>query len=265
MLQMVGALFVSAAFGAVMLWLGQVLWGRLGAPVRAKSLEYELDEARTDLASQNERIEVLEKQLGKANDKVDALQRSKRQLTATLDSRNQAIHEVEVRLSEIPEAPRPTSRESAEDLRRELRVAVEERDEAQAAFRQSDARKERFRTELEVLHGIHERMLDDIEALKGRIRETELEVRTSGESRPPAWVMVQPYGPRDDLQRLEGVDPNLERALNRLGIYHYHQIARFESSDVEWLVQHVEGVPLQMIRDSWIVDASRLSGVPPGN
>jgi len=264
-LQMIGALFVSAAFGAITLWLGQVLWGHFGAPVRAKTLEYELDEARTDMASQNERIEALHRQLAKATDKTDSLERSRRQLTATLDARNQAIHEVETRLSQVPEALHPTSRESAEDLRRELRLAVEERDEAQASLRQAEARQERLQTELEVLHGIHERMLDDIERLKGRIRETELEVKTAGESRPPAWVMVQPYGPRDDLQRLEGVDPNLERALNRLGIYHYHQIARFETSDVEWIVDHVEGIPPQMIRDSWIVDASRLSGVQPIN
>jgi predicted flap endonuclease-1-like 5' DNA nuclease len=140
-------------------------------------------------------------------------------------------------------------------------MAVEERDESQAALRQAETRGERLRTELEVLHGIHERMLDDIERLKGRIREAELGAKTTGESRPPAWVMVQPFGPRDDLQRLEGVDPSLERALNRLGIYHFHQIARFDSSDVEWLVEHADGVPEQTIRDSWIVDASRLAGV----
>lgn len=264
-LQMIGALLVSAAFGAVILWLAQVLWGRFGAPLRAKTLEYELDEARTDMASQNERIEALHRQLAKANEKNDSLQRSRRQLTATLDARNHAMREVETRLSEIPEAPRPTSRESAEDLRRELRLAVEERDEAQAALRQAETRQERLSAELEVLHGIHERMLDDIERLKGRIRGAELEVKTSGESRPPAWLMVQPYGPRDDLQRLEGVDPSLERVLNRLGIYHYHQIARFETSDVEWVAEHVEGIPAHKIRDSWIVDAVRLSGVPAGN
>jgi predicted flap endonuclease-1-like 5' DNA nuclease len=72
--------------------------------------------------------------------------------------------------------------------------------------------------------------------------------------------MVQPLGPRDDLQRLEGVDPSLERTLNRLGIYHFHQIARFDTSDVEWLVEHADCVPEQTIRDSWIVDASRLAG-----
>jgi predicted flap endonuclease-1-like 5' DNA nuclease len=260
-LQMIGALLVAAAFGAALLWLGQVFWGRLVAPVRAKTLEYELEEARADLITQNERIQALHKDLSASGEKIESLQRAKRQLTATLDARNRKMQQADARLSAMDLEARPSSRESAEDLRRELRIAVEERDAAQSALRQAETRGERLRTELEVLHGIHERMLDDIERLKGRVREAELEAKTSGESRPPAWVMVQPFGPRDDLQRLEGVDPSLERTLNRLGIYHFHQIARFETSDVEWLVEHVEGVPEHTIRDSWIVDASRLTGV----
>jgi predicted flap endonuclease-1-like 5' DNA nuclease len=259
-LQMIGALLIAAVFGGVLLWLGQFFWGSLVAPVRAKTLEYELEEARSDVITQNQRILGLHKELSASAEKLEALQRAKRQLTATLDSRNRTMRDATERLSAIDLEERPTSRESAEDLRRELRIAVEERDEAQAELRQSETRGERLRTELEVLHGIHERMLDDIERLKGRIREAELEVKTTGESRPPAWVMVQPFGPRDDLQRLEGVDPSLERTLNRLGIYHFHQIARFDASDVEWLVEHADGVPEQTIRDSWIVDASRLSG-----
>ena len=264
-LQMAGALLVSAMFGAALLWLAQALWGRFGAPARTRALEYELDEARTDLASHRERVERLQRQLQKFEQDVEGLQRSKRQLTAALDARNHAMRQVELRLAQVSEQAAPSSRESTEDLRNELRVAVEERDRAQSKVRQSEARQERQRTELEVLHGIHERMLDDIERLKGRIREAELEVRSSGESRPPAWVMVQPYGPRDDLQRLQGVDPQLERILNRLGIYHYHQIARFETSDIEWLAEHVDGVPAQTIRDSWIEDAAKLSGALSGN
>jgi len=260
-LQMIGALLIAAAFGGVMLWLGQFFWGRLVAPVRAKTLEYELEEARSDILTQNQRIQGLHKELSASGERLEALQRAKRQLTATLDARNRTMKDATERLSAIDLEERPTSRESAEDLRRELRIAVEERDESQTALRQAETRGERLRTELEVLHGIHERMLDDIEGLKGRVREVELGAKTSGESRPPAWVMVQPFGPRDDLQRLEGVDPSLERTLNRLGIYHFHQIARFDPSDVEWLVEHAEGVPEQTIRDSWIVDASRLAGV----
>ena len=260
-LQMMGGLLVAAVFGAALLWLAQVFWGRLVAPVRAKTLEYELEESRADIITLNERIRALNKDLSVSEETVDALQRAKRQLTATLDARNRTMQELSKRLSVIEPEAQPSSRESAEDLRRELRIAVQERDDARASLRQAEIRGERLRTELEVLHGIHERMLDDIERLKGRIREAELEVRTSGESRPPAWVMVHPLGARDDLQRLDGVDPSLERTLNRLGIYHFHQIARFEPSDVEWLVEHVDGVPEQTIRDSWIVDASRLAGV----
>lgn len=260
MLQMMGGLLIAALFGALLLWLGQVFWGRLVAPVRAKTLEYELEEARADIIAQNERIAALSKELSAIGQKAETLQRAKRQLTATLDARNRSMQEVSARLSEIDLEAQPAPGASAEELRRELRVAVQERDEAQVSLRHAETRGERLRTELEVLHGIHERMLDDIERYKARIREAELEVRASGESRPPAWVMAQPFGARDDLQRLEGVDPSLERTLNRLGIYHFHQIARFEPSDVEWLIEHVDGVPEQTIRDSWIVDASLLSG-----
>ncbi len=260
-MQMIGALLVAALFGAGLLWFVQTFWGRLVAPTRIKTLEYELEEARADLITQGDRIDSLHKDLSNANDRVESLQRARRQLTATLDARNRSMQQTK-RAPQADLDGRPTSRESAEDLRRELRIAVQERDEVQTALRESETRGERLRAELEVLHGIHERMLDDIERLKGRIREAELEVKTSGESRPPAWVMVQPYGPRDDLQRLEGVDPSLERTLNRLGIYHFHQIARFEASDVEWLAEHVDGIPQNTIRDSWVADASRLAGVP---
>jgi predicted flap endonuclease-1-like 5' DNA nuclease len=265
MLQMIGALFIAAASGAVLLWLTQVLWGKLVAPVRARTLEFELDEARSDLISQDQRIQALHRQLEASSEKTEALQRAKRQLTATLDARNRTLHDANARASVLELDAKPTSRESAEDLRRELRIAVTERDEAQTALRQSETRSERLRAELEVLHGIHERMLDDIEQLKARVREAEIELESSGQSRPPAWLMVQPFGPRDDLQRLQGVDPMLERSLNRLGIYHFHQIARFESSDVEWLVEHVDGVPEQTIRDSWIPDAGQLAGTQSGN
>lgn len=264
MLQMLGALLLAGLFGAVLLWLAQALWGTFLSPMRTRTLEYELDEAKSDLISQQQRLDALERELATSKEDVEALQRAKRQLTATLDSRNRTLHETTERLDAIQSEANPAPGESAQELRRELRVAVTQRDEAQTAHRQAEARVERLRTELEVLHGIHERMLDDIERLKGRLRERELELETSGESRPPAWLMAQPHGARDDLQRLEGVDPIMERSLNRLGIYHFHQIARFEPSDVNWLIEHVDGIPIEVIRDSWIPDASRLVG-PPEN
>ncbi|MBW2719991.1 MAG: hypothetical protein JRD94_16015 [Deltaproteobacteria bacterium] len=85
-LQMIGALLIAAVFGGVLLWLGQVFWGRLVAPVRAKTLEYELEEARSDIITQDQRIQGLHKELNASAEKLEAVQRAKRQLTATLDS-----------------------------------------------------------------------------------------------------------------------------------------------------------------------------------
>ena len=261
-LQMIGALLIAAAFGAALLWLGQVLWGRLVAPMRAKTLEYELEEARADIIAQNERIQVLHKDLSGSNQKLEALQRAKRQLTATLDARNRKMQEVNTRLSAIDLEARPTSRESAEDLRRELRIAVQERDEAQAALRQAETRGERLRTELEVLHGFTSACWTTSNSSKAEsARRSSRRRRAANLGRlPGSWCNRSGHvtifsGSKESTRALE-------RSLNRLGLYHFHQIARFETLDVEWLVEHIDGVPEQTIRDSWIVDASRLAGVP---
>ena len=259
--QMLGALLVAAAFGASLLWLSQVFWGRFRAPVRSKAMEFEVEELKVDRKVQDNRIATLESELSLANEQIERLQQTKRQLTASLDARNHAMQDVEFQLATAERGAGTVEAVNiAEALRGELREAVKERDQIATDMRETAARHDRLRTEIEVLHGIHERMLDDIEGLKGRLRDAQLQTQTTTDSRPPAWVMVQPFGPRDDLQRLEGVDPKLEQTLNRLGVYHFHQIARFESSDVQWIAEHVDGVPETVIRDSWIVEAARLSG-----
>ena len=72
-LQMIGALLIAAVFGGALLWLGQVLWGRLVAPVRAKTLEYELEEARADIIIQNQRIEGLHKDVSASSERLETL------------------------------------------------------------------------------------------------------------------------------------------------------------------------------------------------
>ena len=259
--QLIGTMLFAALCGALLLLLAQSLWGRFGLPLRSRSLELELEELRADREEQERRMDALKSETAQAQAKVGELQKSRRQLTATLDARNRAMQQVESQLASL-EKHSNGSPSMTEALRKELRTAVRERDALKEELRHASVRGDRLRTELEVLHGIHERMLNDMESFKSQLQEAELQAQSAKDSRPPAWVMLRPFGPRDDLQRLEGVDDALEETLNNLGLYHYHQIARFENHDVEWIASHVDGVPAQMIRDSWIVEASRLSGVP---
>lgn len=260
-LEIGGALLGAAFFGAVLLWMAQAFWGRFAAPMLTRAMALEIEALRSEQDLDAQRVRALEEELELVRGDMQALERTKRRLTATLDARNRLLQTTQDKLSSAE-----LTLNGAEDvdlLRGELRQAMQERDALRAELRDKGIRHERLRTELEVLHGIHDQTISELQDLKARAHETQLGTRETLDSRAPAFVMLRPQCPRDDLQRLEGVNPRLERALNRLGLYHYHQIARFQQSDVEWVAGLVDGVPERVIRDSWIAQAANLAGVAP--
>lgn len=260
-LEISGALMGAALFGAVLLWMAQAFWGRFAAPLLTRAMALEIEALREDQDLDAQRVRALEEELDLLRTETEELHRTKRRLTATLDARNRALQTTKERLTSAE-----LTLNGAEDvdlLRGELRQAVQERDALRGELRDKGVGYERLRTELEVLHGIHDQTISELQDLKSHLHGTELGARETQDSRAPAYVMVRPQGPRDDLQRLEGVSARLERALNRLGLYHFHQIARFQPSDVEWVAGHVDGVPERVIRDSWITQAADYAGVRP--
>lgn len=76
---------------------------------------------------------------------------------------------------------------------------------------------------------------------------------------------VQPItldGPRggaaDDLKRIKGVGPGLEKTLNELGIYHFDQIAAWGAAHVEWVDARLK-FKGRITRDEWIDQAKTLA------
>lgn len=70
-------------------------------------------------------------------------------------------------------------------------------------------------------------------------------------------VLSAPKGSADDLKKISGVGPVLEKKLNSLGIYHYHQIKSFSDEDIA----KVDGVLKfkgRIQRDDWITQAAQL-------
>lgn len=70
--------------------------------------------------------------------------------------------------------------------------------------------------------------------------------------------MDAPEGEKDDLKRISGVGPVLEETLNDLGIYHFHQIAKFTDADIE-AVENETNFPGRIGRDDWIGQARKLA------
>ncbi len=74
----------------------------------------------------------------------------------------------------------------------------------------------------------------------------------------PVLFLSTPQGEPDDLKKLNGVGPAIEKKLNAVGVYHYAQIAAFTSADVEKLEEalHMHG---RVERDGWIDQAKTLA------
>lgn len=96
----------------------------------------------------------------------------------------------------------------------------------------------------------------------GRIERDEWipqaqEVMQGGEGRKLKYL-DGPEGEPDDLKLISGVGPVLEDRLNELGIYHFRQIAKFESKDID-LVNDAMSFPGRIERDEWIAQAKNLA------
>lgn len=60
---------------------------------------------------------------------------------------------------------------------------------------------------------------------------------------------------RDDLQLIKGIGPSIERTLNDLGIYRFHQIAEMSEYDIDRVAQQLKGFRSRVYREDWIGQA----------
>lgn len=65
-------------------------------------------------------------------------------------------------------------------------------------------------------------------------------------------------GPRDDLKRIRGVGPAIEKTLNDLGFFRFEQIAGLSDHDISRIADRLRGFSSRIHRDDWIGQARML-------
>jgi small subunit ribosomal protein S2 len=75
---------------------------------------------------------------------------------------------------------------------------------------------------------------------------------------PGYEVLTAPKGEADDLKVISGVGPVIEEKLNKMGIYHYWQIAAFTPADIE-RVDNDLNFKGRIERDNWLEQAGKLA------
>ena len=73
---------------------------------------------------------------------------------------------------------------------------------------------------------------------------------------PPA--LPSPEGAPDDLKKISGIGPGIEKTLHELGIYHFRQIAQLTPDHVAWIDHHLR-FRGRIQREDWIGQARRLA------
>ena len=79
-----------------------------------------------------------------------------------------------------------------------------------------------------------------------------------GEGTRPEALTQARGGVADDLKKISGVGPKLEKTLNGLGIFHFAQIAAFTPENVVWVDRHLR-FKGRIERDEWIEQAKTLA------
>ncbi|MDZ4699864.1 MAG: hypothetical protein SH809_09185 [Rhodothermales bacterium] len=67
-----------------------------------------------------------------------------------------------------------------------------------------------------------------------------------------------PVGSRDDLKKIYGIGPVIERRLGEIEITTYRQIAHLTEAEIERIGEHLNYFPGRIERDGWLDSARRL-------
>ena len=85
------------------------------------------------------------------------------------------------------------------------------------------------------------------------------EVAGTIEGVKPKTLTAAENGKADDLKMIKGVGPKLEAMLNKLGFFHFDQIAEWSAKEIAWVDDNLEGFKGRVTRDEWVKQAKVLA------
>ncbi len=72
-------------------------------------------------------------------------------------------------------------------------------------------------------------------------------------------AVVEPIGGlRDNLRLIKGIGPAIEKTLNELGIFRFHQVAELSDYDIERIAKRLKGFRARIEREDWLGQAREL-------
>ena len=236
--------------------------------------------AQEDLALKEQELVDVQRRLALVDSRLEELNRLRTKLEE-LEPAQGRVHWLEVQLSEKEAQHRHVVHRLEQDLAaRDRRLAgqaeqtrlLEERDLHIATLEGRLSELHALQAELAGQAKIIGDQEEEITRLRKRLGEVRAALRERGDGSP---VLARPNGPanqlslqmpapkaaaatrKDDLKKIQGISPAIERALNKMGTFTYVQIARWKPSDIARVAKKLDTLPGRIKPDNWIAGAKK--------
>ena len=236
--------------------------------------------AQEDLALKEQELVDVQRRLALVDSRLEELNRLRTKLEE-LEPAQGRVHWLEVQLSEKEAQHRHVVHRLEQDIAaRDRRLAgqaeqtrlLEERDLHIATLERRLSELHALRAELAGQAKIIGDQEEEITRLRKRLGEVRAALRERGDGSP---VLARPNGPanqlslqmpapraaaatrKDDLKKIQGISPAIERALNKMGTFTYVQIARWKPSDIARVAKKLDTLPGRIKPDNWIAGAKK--------
>lgn len=108
----------------------------------------------------------------------------------------------------------------------------------------------------------HKALVEENKKLKKQLLETQRIISTleimNSPNKNKTVIDLNNYRSRDNLQKIRGIGPSIEKILNKYDIYRYEQIANISEYEIETVARDIKGLKNQIHRENWIGQAEYL-------
>jgi len=240
-----------------------------------KSLMDQVSQLRASNADATRRAGELAKALKEAQERRDELQRDIKNVRGKLEALVEKHRQLEYDMRNLSATDNSLHSALAEKddkifkLSRELDSWHSRLPPLIERFRERNAAAERLERELaetrEKVHALESVLNSDetrVEPVDPSALSDGLVASNDTLNLSGALPAVSVDQPRDDLKRIKGIGPAIEKTLNELGIFRLSQIAEMSEYDIDRVASQLRGFRSRIYREDWIGQARELT-LPP--
>ncbi len=230
-----------------------------------RKAQFEVEENKAKVTRLAEEKAQLYNEIYSTNADIEKLQTSNKAYIATIEDLNNQILGLKAKQNQLAATPEKNQEQLP--------------DESTADYiAQFQSTQNAMRNRLEALEGKLGNLESENKALKTEVAQLKSTVPPPSSSVPaqPEWMpqtsktllqqaTVLTAQTKDDLTKIEGIGPFLEKKLNEIGVYNYEQISQWDAAAINQITQQIAYFPGRIERDDWVGQAIKLMGLKRDN